>query len=123
VATAKYDERVAATKVASGTWDGVMSVNLALDETDERAVHIQGDSEDGVCMVLSPSQQCAYDAFTELRLTRDALLVQFTPEGQQVFEVASVRIDFTLSELEWKEMARVLTEICRGKDYYSLDAG
>jgi hypothetical protein len=124
MAVARYADRVTATKVASGTWDGIRSVNLALDMADERAIHIQGpDPEEGVCMVLSPSEQCAYDAFTELTLTRDALLVRFTVEGRRTFGVPSVRIDFDISDREWQKMSRVLGTICEGKDYYSCAGG
>ena len=124
MAAAKYADRMISTKVASGTWDGIRSVNLALDMADERAIHIQGpDPEEGVCMVLSPSEQCAYDAFTELTLTRDALLVRFTVEGRRTFGVPSVRIDFDISDREWQKMSRVLGTICEGKDYYSCAGG
>jgi hypothetical protein len=124
MAVAKYADRVTATKVASGTWDGIRSVNLALDMADERAIHIQGpDPEEGVCMVLSPSEQCAYDAFTELKLTRDALLVRFTAEGRRTFGVPSVRIDFDINDREWQQMSRVLGTICADKDYYSCAGG
>jgi len=120
MAARKYADRVTATKVVSGTWDGIVSVNFALDASNERAVHIQGpDPDDGVCMVLSPSQQCAHDAFTELKLTRDALLVRFTPEGKRAFGVSSVRIDFEVNERAWQKMARVLGAICKGKGYYT----
>lgn len=116
----KYAEHVTAIRIASGTSDGVMSVNLALDSTAERALHIQGpDPEEGVCMVVSPSEQCAYDAFTELKLMRDALLVRFTAEGKRTFGVPSVRIDFDINEREWRRMSEVLGTICEGKDYYS----
>jgi len=69
-------------------------------------------------MVLSPSEQCAYDAFRQLQLTRDALLVRFTSEGRRVFGVPSVRVDFKIDKRAWNKMARVLGTICRGKDYY-----
>ena len=124
MAVSKYADRVTATKVASGTSDGIRSVNLALDMPDERAIHIQGpDPEEGVCMVLSPSERCAYDAFTELKLTRDALLVRFTAEGRRTFGVPSVRIDFDINDREWQRMARALGTICEGKDYYSCAGG
>jgi len=124
IPAAKYADRVTATKVASGRWDGVRSVNFALDSTDQRALHIQGpDPEEGVCMVSSPSEHCAYDAFTELTLTRDALLVRFTAEGKRTFGVPSVRIDFDVNEREWQKMSRVLGTICKGKDYYSCAGG
>ena len=74
-------------------------------------------------MVLSPSERCAYDAFTELKLTRDALLVRFTAAGRRTFGVPSVRIDFDINDREWQRMARVLGTICEGKDYYSCAGG
>ena len=99
-------------------------MNLSLDSTDAVVVHIQGpDSEWGVCMVLSPSEQCAYDAFTQLKLTRDALLIRFTAAGRRMFGVPSARIDFDIGEREWRKMSRVLGKICKGKKYYSCEGG
>ncbi|HEV3191183.1 MAG TPA: hypothetical protein VGY54_11830, partial [Polyangiaceae bacterium] len=78
------------------------------------------DEEDGVCMVLSPSQQCIYDEFTSVTLSRDSLGVRFTPTGQQVFGVSSVRFDFSVDDALWRDLRSMLATICTGKTFLKI---
>ena len=88
--------------------EGVLSVQRSFDE------------EDGVCMVLSPSQQCVYDEFTSITLSREALSVRFTPAGQEAFGVGSVRFDFSLDDALWRDLRSTLVTICTGKAFFNL---
>lgn len=81
-----------------------------------------GDDEDddGVCLVLSPAQECVYDEFAAVTLRRDALVVRFTDRGQKVFECDSVLLEFSVDQVLWGQLAEALAEICSGKPFFSM---
>jgi hypothetical protein len=124
----EYEDVVKVSKVSVGTEAfnpdyAVHSASLGfmLDE-EENVLSIQRsfDEEDGVCMVLSPSQQCIYDEFTSVTLSRDSLGVRFTPTGQQVFGVSSVRFDFSVDDALWRDLRSMLATICTGKTFLKI---
>jgi hypothetical protein len=44
--------------------------------------------------------------------------VRFTPAGQEVFGVASVRFDFSVDDTLWRDLRSMLATICRGKAFF-----
>jgi hypothetical protein len=127
-AAEEYDDIVRVSKVSVDTEAftpdyTVHSVSLGfMVDGEENVVSLQRsfDEEDGVCIVLSPSQQCVYDEFRSLALGRDSLGVRFTPAGQEVFGVGSVRFDFSVEEAIWRELRDMLATICKGKTFLSV---
>lgn len=122
-----FAERVSAhTETVTPEFE-VHSVSFGFTSADgERVLSVQRsfDDDDGVCLVLSPSQQCNYDPFTELRLTRKTLSMRFSPSGASVFGVTSLVIDFELPDDVWHAVSRTLALICTGKEFYvALDVG
>lgn len=123
-----YDDVVAVTKVSvdieAFTPDyTVHSVSLGFQVDDvENVLSIQRsfDEEDGVCVVLSPSQQCAYDEFTSLTLGRNALGVRFSPAGEEIFGLGSVRFDLSLDDARWRDLRDMLAIICTGKTFFDV---
>jgi hypothetical protein len=95
-AAEEYDDVVKISKVSVDTEAftpdyTVHSVSLGYTVDDEEnVVSIQRsfDEEDGVCLVLSPSQQCVYDEFTTLVLGRESLGVRFTPRAKRYSALA-----------------------------------
>ena len=127
-AAEEYDDVVKISKVSVDTEAftpdyTVHSVSLGYTVDDEEnVVSIQRsfDEEDGVCLVLSPSQQCVYDEFTTLVLGRESLGVRFTPAGQEVFGLGSVRFDFSVDDALWRDLRDMLATICTGKTFLSV---
>lgn len=123
-----YDDIVKVVKVAVGTevFTSDYTVHSAslgfIADEEENVVSIQRsfDEDDGVCMVLSPSQQCVYDEFTSLALERNWLGVRFTSAGREVFGVSSVRFDFSIDDSLWSDLRRTLETICTGKSFCSV---
>jgi hypothetical protein len=93
---------------------------LFLADGSEQVLSIQRSSEDddGVCLVVSPSQACAYDTYTEISLTRRGLGIHFTPDGEQVFGVGSVLVTFDIDDELWRKVRTALTTICAGKPFF-----
>jgi hypothetical protein len=124
----EYDDVIKVSKVSVGTEVftpeyTVLSASLGfMVGGQENVVSLQRsfDEEDGVCMVLSPTQQCVYDEFTSLTLGRDSLGVRFTPAGQEVFGVGSVRFDFSVDDAVWSDLRSTLATICTGKTFLNV---
>ena len=124
----EYDDVVRVLKVSVGTEaftpDYVVhsaSFGFMVDEAENvLSVERSFDEEDGVCMVLSPSQQCVYDEFTSITLGRDSLGVRFTPTGQALFGVGSVRFDFSIDDALWRDLRSILLTICTGKSFFTV---
>ena len=98
----------------------VHSVSFGFTADEEvNVVSIQRsfDDEDGVCMVLSPSQQCVYDEFTSLTLGRNSLGVRFKAAGAEVFGVRSVCFEFAIDDSLCGELRAMLATICTGKEF------
>jgi hypothetical protein len=124
----EYDDIVKVLEVSVGTEaftpDYVVhsaSFGFIVDE-EEKVLSVQRsfDEEDGVCMVLSPSQQCVYDEFTSITLSRESLGVRFTPSGHEVFGLGSVRLDFSVDDALWRDLRSTLITICTGKAFLKL---
>lgn len=101
----------------------VLSVNFALpEETDElQLLSLQRGfgadaehEEESICLVLSPSQQCAYDPFESVVLARSFLGLKFTSEAASVFGVGSVRIAFSVEEPLFREVKEGLGTLFQG---------
>jgi hypothetical protein len=124
----EHDDIVKVVKVSVGTEaftpDYVVhsaSFGFMVDE-EEKVLSLQRsfDEEDGVCLVLSPSQQCVYDEFTSITLSRESLSVRFTPSGQEVFDVGSVRLDFSVDDALWRDLRSTLVTIFTGKAFFNM---
>ena len=124
----EYDDIVKVSKVSVGTEAftpdyTVHSASLGFmvgEEENVLSIQRSFDEEDGVCMVLSPSQQCVYDEFRSLTLGRDSLGVRFTPSGQRIFGVSSVRFDFSVDDALWSDLRSMLATICTGKTFLNV---
>lgn len=101
----------------------VLSVNFALSEeaNDQQLLSIQrafgADAEDedkSICLVLSPSQQCAYEPFESVVLARSCLGLKLTSEAASVFGVRSVRIAFSIEESLFRQLREGLSTLCQG---------
>ncbi len=126
-----YEETIAATRV--GTFVErftpeceVVSVVLALSEDGEsevlslqREFGPDGDGEEGICLVLSPSQQCSYRPFQELTLARTSIGMRFTTEAQRVFNVSSVLITFDVADDVFEEFREKLAVVCAGETCFT----
>ena len=112
---------VGAESLASSYTVHSASLGFVVDE-GENVLSLQRsfDEEDGVCMVLAPSQRCVYDEFRPLTLTRHSLGVRFTPVGQKIFGVSSVRFDFSVDEALWGDLRSTLVTICAGRTFLKL---
>jgi hypothetical protein len=135
VSGTEYEETVAATRVGTlierfTPECEVVSVIFALSEDGEsellalqRDVYA-GDEDEGVCLVLSPSQRCSYEPFEELTLTRSSLGMKFTDEAREVFNAASVLVTFDVADDVFEEVRGKLEVLCAGKAYfgYAKDA-
>lgn len=126
----EYEETVAATRVETliecfTAKCQVISLILALsDDGESETLVLQRnieDSEDdeGVCLVLSPSQRCCYDPFTELILTRSSLGMRFTAEAREVFNTASILFTFDVADDKFDEVRKKLAVLCRGRTYFT----
>ena len=121
----EYDDIVRVLKVSVGTEaftpDYVVhsaSFGFMVDEAENvLSVERSFDEDDGVCLVLSPSQQCVYDEFKSITLSRDSLGVRFTRTGQELFGVGSVRFDFSIDDALWRDLRSILLTICTGKSF------
>ena len=71
----------------------------------DRVLSIQrsegGGEDQEVCLVLSPSQQCAYNPFTNVALTRGGLSMRLNDEGSSIFEVEALQVNFELDDEEF----------------------
>lgn len=76
------------------------------------------DEPDEICLVFSPSQQCAFDPLTKLFLNRNSLSMNFTTDAANVFDVASLRIKFEISDDVFNEIRNKLELLCAGKPFY-----
>jgi hypothetical protein len=102
----------------------VLSVNFALpEETDDQQLFsIQrsfgADAEDedkSICLVLSPSQQCAYEPFESVVLARSFLGLKLTSEAASVFGVRSIRIAFSVEESLFRDVREGLSTLFQGE--------
>jgi len=103
----------------------VFSVSLALSEDGEsevlslqRGFVPEGEDGEGICLVLSPSQQCIYKPFQELTLARTSLGMRFTAEAQRVFNASSVLVTFDVSDDIFQEVKEKLEVMCAGETYF-----
>jgi hypothetical protein len=129
--TDDFDEVLRATRV--GVDHEEFTPDYAVDsisflyvyDGEEQVLSIQRspDDDDGVCLVITPSQVCEYDTYTEISLARDALVIRFTPEGEKVFGVRSVRVTFDIDEELWAKVDSTLKTICAGKPFFAPPPG
>lgn len=103
----------------------VISVSLAISSCDDgevisiqRAYGDDADPEDGVCLVLSPSQQCVFDPFEELILGRHSLGMRFTAEAEEMLEVSSALFNLCVSDDVYQELKAGLSAVCCGASCY-----
>ena len=78
----------------------------------DRVLSIQrsegGGEDQEVCLVLSPSQQCAYNPFAHVALTRGGLGMRLNDEGSSVFEVDALQVNFELNEEQFSAVREAL---------------
>jgi hypothetical protein len=104
----------------------VLSIGFAL--SDEDALIIQRDfgekseGEETLCLVRSPSQECAYDAFTRAMLNRDSLTLCLTGEAGKVFGAAEISIAFSLPEPSFSQLAENMAAAFGDQPFYTYQA-
>jgi hypothetical protein len=67
-----------------------------------------GGEDQDVCVVLTPSQLCAYNPFAHVALTRGGLSMRLNEEGSSVFEVSAVRVNFELNDEKFSAVRETL---------------
>ena len=104
----------------------VQSVDFSLNDLgDESVLSIQraigpdADEPPEVCLVLSPSQQCAVNPFTKLVLVPGSLTIKLTAEAESIFETGSVTLSFSTSDELQSAIHSQLTAISSGFDFFS----
>jgi hypothetical protein len=131
----EYQEELTASRVGADIErftpaHAVLSVSLELlVEGEEQVLSFQrefgeaAESPNEVCVVLSPSQTCAYDPLTELVLCRSSLGIRFTEEAAKVFGVASLRLWFSVPDATFEEFREKLEALCEGQSFYTYEDG
>ena len=126
----EYEETIAATRIGTCVERftpqfEVVSVNLALSADGQseilslqRGFGVEAEEEEGICLVLSPSQQCSYKPFEELTLTRNSLGMKFTAEAQRIFNVSSALFAFQASDAVFEDVKEKLKVMSKGEPYF-----
>jgi DUF971 family protein len=103
----------------------VQSVDFAIEGSEEeavlsiqRAIGLEADDPPEICLVLSPSQQCAANPFASLVLSRNKLAVDLTPEAQEVFGASAVTVSFDATDDLYLAIQRQLLAICSGFAFF-----
>ena len=104
----------------------VQSVDFSLNEfgsesvlSIQRAIGPDADEPPEVCLVLSPSQQCAANPFTEVVLAPGSLAINLTTEAASVFGMGYLSISFSTNDELQSALHSQLTAISAGFDFFS----
>lgn len=107
----------------------VQSVDFAIEGTDEgsvlsiqRAIGPDADDPPEICLVLSPSQQCAANPFASLVLSRSQLSIELTNEALEVFGAQSVTISFSAADESYSEIQNQLAAMCEGFTFFRKES-
>jgi hypothetical protein len=129
----EYQEELTASRIGADIESftpahSVLSVSLELlVEGEEQVLSFQrefgeaAESQNEVCVVLSPSQKCAYDPLSELVLCRNSLGIRFTEEAAKVFGVASLRLWISAPDATFEEFREKLETLCEGQSFYTYE--
>ena len=99
----------------------VQSVDFSLSELGnesvlsiQRAIGPDADEPPEVCLVLSPSQQCAVNPFTEVVLAPGSLVIKLTAEAESMFGTGAVTLLFSANDELHSAIHSQLTSIREG---------
>ena len=103
----------------------VLSVSLEfLRDGSEQVLSLQrefgeqAEAPGEICIVFSPSQQCAYDPLTKLVLDRNSLGMRFTETAAQTFGMASLQFAFSATDEIFDKFRDSLASLCEGESFF-----
>jgi hypothetical protein len=104
----------------------VLSIGFALSGEDalivQRDLGEEVENEEALCLVRSPSQECAYDAFTRVTLNRDSLVLRLSDNAAEVFGDAEISIAFMLPEAQFPRLAEGMAIAFGDRAFYTCKA-
>jgi len=130
----EYQEELVASKIGTdierfSRRNFVLSVSLEvlLVDGEEQVLSLQREfggapeEENEICIVLSPSQLCAYNPLTKLVLSRSSLGLTFTEDAAEIFGVASLRLRFSVPDVAFDQFRKKLKILCEGQPFYACE--
>lgn len=106
----------------------VQSVDFAIEGSEDemvlsiqRAIGADADDPPEICLVLSPSQQCAANPFVSLVLSRSNLAICLTRQAQKVFVAPAVTISFNIADDLHSAIHDQLSAICAGFTFFRCE--
>jgi hypothetical protein len=107
----------------------VQSIDFAIEGSEDevvlsiqRAAGTEADDPPEICLVLSPSQQCAANPFASLVLSRSNLAISLTHEAQEIFAAPAVTISFNIADDLHSAIHNQLSAICAGFTFFRSES-
>lgn len=127
-----YQEELLATQVGTSLESfteefSVLTVSFeVLIEGEKQVLSFQremgknAENPQQICIVLSPSQLCAYDPITKLTHTQQSLGMHFTTSAANSFGAASLKLNFSVTDSTYQALCDALHTLCAGHSFFNV---